>query len=356
MINQNIILAGTFTSSNGAHILRSIDFGKTWEDRGQLAGLTTIFDIKQLNDKLIVTLVGGIHPHILKSYDKGLNWIDLGQLSTNTSGFKLINLGGGISLFGTGPTTGNIIRTEDYWQTWTDIGQIGTLTSCYFIENLGNGIVIATGTNNVNIYRSIDWGKTFILVQTLAGTGIQAIKYIGNGCLLIGTTNTVAGTNDGIWLSQDYGKTFTLQATIAGTKTIAEFIKLSNNIVLAGTQTTGGFILMSNDNGLTWTNILMPTSLAFVKGFASNKNVCIFGYGGANFHIMRTNNYGYNWIDVFTTTTANAACSIYLKNGVFLIGSLTTGHIFRSEDNAQSFYDLGQLFSQSEINCFCSIN
>jgi photosystem II stability/assembly factor-like uncharacterized protein len=102
---------------------------------------------------------------IVRSIDYGLTWNPIAGYpisDINQHADSFCYLGGGVVLAG---ENGKVNRSTDYGFTWTPITvPIGTIPS---LDNLGNGIVVAAGLNA--LYRSDDYGQTWSGVASFAG-------------------------------------------------------------------------------------------------------------------------------------------------------------------------------------------
>jgi hypothetical protein len=83
----------------------------------------------------------------------GKKFEDLGQQGAETHISSLADLGNGIALAGTRPS-GKIFRSTDYGLTWVDLGQQGAETYILSLADLGNGIALAGTGLNGKIFRS----------------------------------------------------------------------------------------------------------------------------------------------------------------------------------------------------------
>lgn len=235
-----INLAGTFTCAtylgNGivlvgdsvGHIWRNTNFGDNgtstsptgeWVDEGAIAGVISINTISYLGNGIVI--FGTNDNHIFRNTNFGIApWTDLGVITA--SGINIsVYLENGIALVA---TSTRVWRSTNFGAAWTDLGAGGPVGLRKFIY-LGNGIVIATGVGAINqIFRSNDFGLTWSPLPIFVTT-MRCGEYLGNGIVIVG------GTNGHIFRSTDYGLTFIDVATIS-VNPINISVYLDNGIVV----------------------------------------------------------------------------------------------------------------------------
>lgn len=235
-----INLAGTFTCAtylgNGivlvgdsvGHIWRNTNFGDNgtstsptgeWVDEGAIAGVISINTISYLGNGIVI--FGTNDNHIFRNTNFGIApWTNLGVITA--SGINIsAYLENGIALVA---TSTRVWRSTNFGAAWTDLGAGGPVGLRKFIY-LGNGIVIATGVGAINqIFRSNDFGLTWSFLPIFVTT-MRCGEYLGNGIVIVG------GTNGHIFRSTDYGLTFIDVATIS-VNPINISVYLDNGIVV----------------------------------------------------------------------------------------------------------------------------
>lgn len=266
-----------------------------------------------------------------------------------------------------------------------DIGKNWVLTTAYIadieaMEYCGSGIVLAstdTVAGNPHILRSTDHGRIFFDSITLpigGGNIVRSISYLGNGIVVLGTTN------GHIWRSTDFGLTFTDLGAISAFD-IRNIKYLGHGYVIA--SDSGGFVQRSTDFGATWplaigvtANIIQTTSYldngiailgdanghiwrstTILTGFPSfsdrgdvtgtNTPLLALAYlgngvvtvGTGNGHIIRSTDFGLTWTDLGLISASFFDVSAYLGNGVAIYGTFN-GHIWRSTDYGLNWTDI----------------
>jgi len=95
-----------------------------------------------------IAIAGDLAGHICRSIDYGKSWLDLGDIAGVNSVRTSSYIGNGIAIFG--DTAGHIWRSTDFGVTWTDLGAIVGAVTVRSSQYLGNGIVIV-GTSGGHI-------------------------------------------------------------------------------------------------------------------------------------------------------------------------------------------------------------
>lgn len=245
---------------------------------------------------------------------------------SNSSKADWVNISGGIGNLNVNAITGTggfvfagndnrVYRSSNNGNNWTEIyGQSA----------------LALATNGTNIYRGYSNGFNYT-------TNLGSNWVFGNltqwTTELLATGSTVyagcfypqlVSTNKGVWISTNSGANWT-QTALNNIDIYS--LTLSDGYLFAGgaTNGVGGGVFRSTDNGQTWTNPLLTGGDAL----ASYSNYIYTGVDGSPYGVLRSTNYGSNW--VFTSlNNAGVHALITLNNNVFA-GS--TQGVYHSSDN-----------------------
>lgn len=149
-----ILLAGT---GEHAHIYRSLDFGKSWDDMGSYASDDYIKDIVVPKAGILVAnLVRA--GQVIKSTDIGSNWIYGPVIDPGEYIHSLYSPQENVILAG-GDGKIRIYRSEDNGDTWEKVyDDVHSGTVRNFLD-LGGGVIIAHTVGE--ILRSTDYGRTW---------------------------------------------------------------------------------------------------------------------------------------------------------------------------------------------------
>ena len=248
---DGVVLAGT--AWGGGKILRSVDYGLTWNavELSQDKGITHIYGLESLGNGVVLAGTTEMiccyslnFAMILRSTDYGETWEEVLGLKQDLNFTTIEYLGNGIVVAGTAGPTGSIWRSTDYGFTWTNLGSQGGERDFDYITHLGKGIAIASTYPNGKMLRSTDYGLTWTdLGKFDEDKFMSQVASAGNGIAVAGT-----GSDGHIWRTTDYGATWTDLGQQGGEKNIQP-VYIENGIFLAGTRPTGK-ILRSTDYGL----------------------------------------------------------------------------------------------------------
>lgn len=210
-LNNGVIISGGVPN---CHFLRSTDYGLTWSDSGSLFGLRgpTAFCLAA-NNRILAAIADG--SYIAESLDSGINWSLLGSISHAVSISCLIHLESGIILAGLSNSYG-VLRSVDNGSTWASVVLPSVFVNVRGIVYCGNGIVCACTATPGFILRSVDFGLNWSQIGPFTSvTSIFAIIYVGNGVLF-------ASCNGGSQLlkSVDFGNSWVSVGSISPYSTI----------------------------------------------------------------------------------------------------------------------------------------
>lgn len=163
------------------------------------------------------------------------------------------------------------------------------------------------------------------------GKHVNAIEYLGNGVVLVGTQD---GTNGRIYKSTDNGSTWSISTTFSGINHISSLKYLGNNIVLASTggHAHDGNVYRSTDAGGSWTLVndwgggqYSGHDSVYSLEYLGN-GICLHGggYNDGDGSVWRSADYGQTWTDLRgsnSSGTANTGNVAWNNSLVFDAGS-----------------------------------
>jgi photosystem II stability/assembly factor-like uncharacterized protein len=146
----------TDTDSDGGHIFRSVNKGRTWTDLGAVAK-DALYRFEKAGD---IIIVNGFEGSIYISLDDGLTWNRRIELSKSAL-FATEHLGGNMIL--QADQSGNIFRSENIGNSWQKTESLNGSSDDFI--SLKNGIVLySTYTENQDVYMSINYGKNWLSI------------------------------------------------------------------------------------------------------------------------------------------------------------------------------------------------
>jgi photosystem II stability/assembly factor-like uncharacterized protein len=248
-LGKGVVLAGTRGKPKSGYVLRSRDFGATWQTVGNVTGDDPITCLCSGGER-VGYLLTGKNVHVWKTSNDGETWQDLGQISRAFNGHfanaygMIVTQKGTLLVADADKDGGRIHRSVDQGATWQLIGPIST-HALYRLNEVGDGI-LANGWAG-RIYKSTDDGATWRDQGRLIDSDLYAIEYVGQGGVLIGTKS------GHVFRSTDNGETWTGLGIIGAAAD--DFAWLGGTRVLYSTYTADRSIYLSEDAGLTWKNL-----------------------------------------------------------------------------------------------------
>jgi hypothetical protein len=239
----------------------------------------------------------------------------------------------GTRLFYVG-TTGVFMSTDqgDNWNaaglSTTDIRSIAAINDTLFV-----------GTNGAGIYKSSDWGATWVTINNgLNGaTNFRAMESKGNTLFAAGPTGT------GVFRSTDFGANWTL---LGGGLASGSYRGFASNSQLIVAGSFGGGVFYSTDNGNNWTAI--NTGLTDLTIFDLELN--------DSYIIAATNTQGVFRFALSNLNLSTGISEFYVKGIISLFPNPTTNQINVKVDSrligtAYTVFDnLGKAMFSGTIN------
>lgn len=300
------------------------DVAETWStiDLDSLDTDNQIYSMCNVGDGIV--LAGGTGAYILRSEDYGVTWDQIATSSFVTN--AICDIGNGIVLAG-GYSFNNlndIFRSTDSGETWTPIDISGGSLQISSICYLEDGIVLigTKGTfGNGDVYRSTDYGVTWSKIEMSDNTEISAICYLENGIVLA----SPRGTSNDLYRSTDYGATWdTISvSTMPDNVDIISLCSIGNGIALAGAIGSSTILYKSTNYGVTWSviNVITPVGSPYISCFSNVGDgivlLTITGSGSAEQNgVYKSTDYGATWTMTEQMSNMNEIC--YVDRGIVL--------------------------------------
>ena len=303
-VSSNRIFISTDDNSfdNIGSLFESTDAGNSWTPREIPISLSSPFYGLFFLDDQYGWLFGN---DIYSTTDSGTTWAQLPSLgSTYFMEFYTPNFGIASGNFET-------YLSKDGGLSW-EPSPHGIFTFD-FIDNQ-NGI----GISDSGIYKTIDGGNTFSLVQSGSA---EAVNYLSN--------SIVVAVVDGMFLrSTDGGTTWTTITSAQGRNNLE---KVSADVALAWGR-TGNFpdfddrVFRSTDGGQSWNDLgeILNASTyygSFAFTVSSEQNIVATDGSGNMYHSMDA---GLNWLQTFSTP--GSILPFYLGSAVPVFADVQTGY------------------------------
>lgn len=222
----------------------------------------------------------------------GLNKINVTNVVTNASS---ISTGSMASVFNPGSLPSG----------WTRMGNLIYTGTCYIILGYNN-----TGTTGyTRIYRCTDLtGLATWTAIDLPAAHIWEFGAVGASTIVLLGSVISSGTNAITCYSTDDGATWTAGTTFTGGTTTPKGITYGNKFVLVVSNATG----RQSTDGITWSNITLPTSTTTRLVYNSVINKWLATSGDAALYIS-TDSTATAWTNISTNAGISSG-TIYVEN------------------------------------------
>lgn len=224
------------------------------------------------------------------------------------------------------------VVSNDYGATWNEHPAPNSMPNQLFWDE--DKLLVAE-TNTTDLKSSSDFGATF----SVHYAGLYVVGF-ATTIFRLSATNWIVtkkfGSIDHLMQSADKGVTWTDMGAITGFPVFFSHVVANNGNLIS---ITGGGVGYSSDNGLTWQNSTLPTTIqitnrhTFSKAPNGDLLMYVHLYG-----LFKSQDNGVTWQTVTTTLPANASNCVYQGSEVICISSDASTHV--STDNGVSFMQL----------------
>lgn len=240
-----------------------------------------------------------------QSFQQRDSWINTASLSTSLYANPLYEYASGsfIALSGKG-----VYKSTDNGITWTLKYTVAEANAISITSTAPGVFFIGSRTSNADIYRSDDYGETWVSVLATTYNGIWSIKAIGSGTIIAGVEPVSGATSSYIISTDDGGtwgiKTFPIAENISG---IAIF-DAGDGVIFAASQLSGN-VFRSDDYAQTWTTVFTVPGVSerAVMGFRKVGGVILMATGYDFGRVYRSTDNGLTWSLALETNVARAA-------------------------------------------------
>lgn len=197
MYTQQGSLLVTDTDSDGGHVYRSVDKGKTWQDLGAVSH-NALYRLERVGNGIVVN---GWQGAVYKSIDDGITWNKMQQL-TDTALFATEYMGMSVVL--QADQSGKIFRSRNLGYEWDSVARLNGSADDFV--NIGYGAAYySTYTEKKQVYLTVDYGKTW---TSLGPVPTVENDWLDHGIRLetIDSVITLSGTHKGFILRTAFHK------------------------------------------------------------------------------------------------------------------------------------------------------
>ncbi|WP_127132858.1 hypothetical protein [Pseudoflavitalea rhizosphaerae] len=178
----------TDTDSDGGHIYRSEDRGRTWQDMGAISQ-NALYRLERTGNGIVVNGWQGV---VYKSIDDGITWNKMQQL-TNAALFATEYLG--MSVLLQADQSGNLYRSTNLGYVWDSVTNLVDAADDFV--NIGYGAAYySTYTGRKHVYVTVNNGKSW---HSLDALPTVANDWLDHGIRVetVDSVITLSGTNKG---------------------------------------------------------------------------------------------------------------------------------------------------------------
>ncbi len=298
-------------------IVRSTDFGHSWQQCSEEFSGTQLYDICAVGDAVLASLAGSFST--LRTTDGGLHWNKM-QIANRYGSYCSFKKSGDGTVYvplhlvqrtmgDTTLTVDEIHRSTDQGATWT---LVNTSTLTYFtgFTVTNQGTMYVFGLNGA-VHRSTDGGNTWQQFNAGLNFSGSSIAADDSGLVVIGGAVSTDGGES--WLIAN--------ANMYGTTASAI---IPDGIIFVGSS-MGGIVLRSKDKGQTWeTTTLSALQYDWVSSLqivGSNTLVAGLGLGG----VFISTDKGDSWFVANQGLVSTAVSSVSVGQGGWIYAATDAG-------------------------------
>jgi hypothetical protein len=270
----------------GGRIYKTWNNGSSWSSVTNLSGIIIPLLVKKHNQAVYCGGGSNTQLVIYKSADNGDTWINqniTGTVFTNASGMSSY-IYAGSNIFLASQTYGDAYSNTVFISTggvsWVSTGQ--SFPTALYIEPMdsdGSGVIVASGYYD-GMYRSTNFGLSWIKFQDNPTTNCSAVKYLGDKAWIY------TYGKDTIYRSLDNGVTWKPPTVLsAATTDPVEISTIGGGIVFLTRGSKG--VGISVDWGNTWTDYNAISSYRCTTLCANEKGIIVAVYVRTGSYVPR---------------------------------------------------------------------
>jgi photosystem II stability/assembly factor-like uncharacterized protein len=333
---NSVVYAGTKTQG----VYKSTDEGLNWTAANSGIELTMIHDLIASGGNLLAAVSGRSSAcpganNVFKSTDNGTTW----SLTSGLSG-KIVNsfaMKGSFVYAGFSAISGSgLWRSSNNGNTWQEVASPIENGDKIFVS--GNAIIVA---DDNFIWRSLDDGASWDLVEKFALTGISSFARAG--------TRLFAASGSGMMTSENNGGSWTFSPFAGG---VASFSS-NGTIIYLGSNSK---VFKSTNQGATWIDVSTGLGKGFIQALLYDGSNLFAGTPDDSAGIYRSTNGGTNWTPAAAGLPVGSNLRSLISFGGFVFAGMNGDGIYRSSDRGDTWTKVdisNSLLVQQLVLTFC---
>jgi photosystem II stability/assembly factor-like uncharacterized protein len=314
---NSIVYAGTATQG----VRKSTDDGISWVPANTGIELTEVHDLIASGGNLLAAtssrsfICPGAN-NVFKSTDNGATWTPTSGLSgfiVNSFAIKGSFVYASTFILG----SSGIFRSSDNGDTWQMVPSPIEKGDKIFVSD--NAIIVAADNF---IWRSINDGATWDIVEQFALTGISSFARSGPKLFAAGTTV--------IWTSLDNGGSWDLSPFPDGAFSLSS----NGSIIYLG---SGSKVFKSTDTGATWMDVSTGLGHGGIGALLFDGGNLFAGTPADAAGIYRSTNGGTSWAPAAAGLPVGSMIRSMLSFGGYLFAGTEADGIYRSNDQGATW-------------------
>jgi photosystem II stability/assembly factor-like uncharacterized protein len=333
---NNIVYAGTDTQG----VYKSTDDGLSWVAANSGLELTVANDLIASGGNLLVAASSRSSAcpssnNVFKSTDNGVTWSPTSGLSGQIVR-SFASKGGFVYAVFANLSASGVFRSSDNGDTWNELPSPIDKGDKIFVSD--DAIIVASDNF---IWRSLDDGDSWELVEQFALTGTSSFARVGTKLFATGTT--VIGT------SLDNGGSWTFSPFADGAYSLSS----NGDIIYLG---SGSKVFKSTDLGDTWIDVSTGLGHGGVQALLYDGDKLFAGTPADSAGIYRSTNGGTSWAPAAAGLPVGSNIRAMISFGGFVFAGTEGDGIYRSSDHGDTWAKIdinNGLLANTLVFTFC---
>ena len=332
---NGVVYAGTETQG----VYKSTDNGLSWIAANNGIERASISDMIFSGGNLLAAAKSTCHSflNVFKSTDGGVTWSGTTGLSgrlVHSFAIKNSSIYAGVFTF---PGSSGVARSTDNGNTWQEVAAPIQNGGKIFVSD--DAIILAEDNF---IWRSLDDGASWDIVEQFALTGIHSFARAGTKLFAAGTTV--------IWTSTDNGGSWTLSPFSDGANSFSS----NGSTIYLGSNSK---VFKSTDFGATWMDVSTGLGQGGIRALLYDGTNLFAGTPADAAGIYRSTNGGMSWEAAVVGLPIGSQIRGMTSFGGYIFAGVDGDGIYRSNDQGNTWAKTdvnNSLLKHATIRTFCA--